>query len=150
MRSFRIALSIVIACSAAGSAHGSPAPTNEPQRATLDAAALPSALSAEAHAWRVARNEEMQSRRLQRDAEIELLHARLAAGADPQEAHAIHREIARVKALADLDLLEIQARHARIAGHEDVALEIEANVAERRQRLLDAGLLPLTVAPRGE
>jgi hypothetical protein len=147
-----IAFTVVVVCSATGSAYGSPTPTNEPrhERVTLEADATAIAPSAEERAWRSARNEEMQARQQQRDAEIELLHAQLAAGPTPLQAHAIHQQIARIKVETELDLFEIQARFARLAGDEDGARRIEEFVAARREALRGAASTTSHVEPREE
>lgn len=146
MRPLWIAITVAVVCSATGSAHGSSISTNEPrhERVTLEADAIATTPSAEERAWRAARNEEMQARQQQRDAEIELLHAQLAAGPTPLEAHAIHQQIARTKVETELDLFEIQARFARLAGDEDGARRIEEFVATRREALrAPAPVMPL-------
>lgn len=152
MRPLWIAITVAGVCSAAASAYASPTPTNEPrhEQIMLEADATAIAPSAEERAWRSARNEEMQARQQQRDAEIELLHAQLAAGPTPLEAHAIHQQIARIKADTELDLFEIQARFARLAGDEDGARRIEEFVAARRDALRDAAPTIFHVESREE
>lgn len=51
------------------------------------------------------------------------------ATADPSSRDAISLQVAQLKQQAELDILAIQARHARLAGNEALALEIEAAIA---------------------
>lgn len=52
------------------------------------------------------------------------------APADQHEA--LQAEIAALKAAIEIDRMELQARYARIAGNEELALEIEASVEKLR------------------
>jgi len=57
------------------------------------------------------------------------LATRADATGDPAMAFALQQQIARVKQQAELDILAIQARHARLAGNDELATQIEADIA---------------------
>lgn len=132
MRAPWIALAVVTAVITARTAPAQPAPQPvEAISGEVDSVVI----EPDDKAWREARNAELASRRHLCDEEVARLSAGIGDGASAAGSFAIQRNIARVKEVAELDLLEIQARYARLAGRVDVALQVEQVVAARRERL---------------
>jgi len=66
-------------------------------------------------------------------ARLAALTVRFEATTDPAEALAVQRGIEEVKREAEISLLRIQAKHARVLGRVDAALEIEAAIEAMRR-----------------
>ena len=62
-------------------------------------------------------------------AEVADLAARAVAAPDAETRQALQGQITQLKRQAELDVLAIQARHARTAGNEELASQIEAAIA---------------------
>ncbi len=62
--------------------------------------------------------------------QLAALQERFDGAADAGEALAIEREIEQLKVGTEFRILQIQAEHARIAGHIDQAIEIERAIEE--------------------
>jgi len=56
------------------------------------------------------------------------LNASFQQARDETEALAVQEEISRIKVETELNILRVQIRHARAAGHEDVAVKLEAAI----------------------
>jgi hypothetical protein len=61
---------------------------------------------------------------------VEALETQAATCTDPVAALALQRQIEELRAQAEVQILTIQARYARLEGRPEVAAEIEAAVAE--------------------
>ena len=71
------------------------------------------------------------------------LQARLIAATDPADSDLILQEMKQVKRGGEIELMSIQARHARLRGHDELALDIERNI----RRLLDPESLRTPLNP---
>jgi len=73
------------------------------------------------------------------------LEARLEGAPDEPAALDLLREIERTKQQTEIEILRLQAKHARLAGREEQAAEIEAVV----QQILAPALVPVPAAASG-
>ncbi|MBI5168586.1 MAG: hypothetical protein HZA61_03770 [Candidatus Eisenbacteria bacterium] len=64
------------------------------------------------------------------DAQVAALQAELARTADPMAALAVQRRIEKVKQDSEVELLRVQATHARAAGKSALAAQLDAAIAE--------------------
>lgn len=64
------------------------------------------------------------------DAAVAVLQSELARTADPMAALAVQRRIEKVKQDAEVELLRVQATHARAAGKAALAAQLDAAIAE--------------------
>ncbi len=64
------------------------------------------------------------------DAQVAALQAELARIADPMAALAVQRRIEKVKQDSEVELLRVQATHARAAGKSALAAQLDAAIAE--------------------
>lgn len=62
--------------------------------------------------------------------EVAALKLQYKAAVDEKEAMEIMREIARVKRESRVEMMRIQLRHARLAGNDELVLELEAIITK--------------------
>lgn len=84
-------------------------------------------------------------------AQLERLEAEVRRTSDSKVALALQRQISQVKQNTEIELLRIQARHARLAGHVLVAEQIESAVREMLMTPEERGSAELAraAAPKG-
>lgn len=104
---------------------GAPVPAEspvEPSEAELERAALLRDL-------RIQRNAEIETVLTAEQLRIEELQDQFTASKSPSEQLTLQRAIAEAKHAMQIDLLDIQARYADLAGESDRAAEIRAQIA---------------------
>ena len=66
--------------------------------------------------------------------QVEALTAQIAGAQDDAESFALQRKIAAVKLQAEIEVMEVQARHAETAGHGEQAANIREAIAPLKVR----------------